>query len=329
MSNTVGLLLISAFLAVEVLLAIILHKVRGHEKGQLAILLTMVLLPALLLTAVNTWKWPPEISPNVDLPYSWFHLIFVALALLFAAGAIRLANTHIQKDLPTTKLSRTDWTVFLFGVYLLGIETYKQIFFARIFTDYQWYLFPFQFCSVPIYVCLIAPWLKNKKRKEACYSFIAIFGMIAGLAVMAMPTTVFVSEMSICIHTMIWHGGMIVIGTYLLARYRIGTAISQWIQASGVLSIFILVAIVFNMALHLFAPTLILNPFFLSPWQASPFPVLSTILTKGQGSYGVFWGWIIYLLAYVVVFYVGGLLVYLTAGIFTHKTHSALSKQPA
>ncbi len=330
MSNFVGLTLVAAFLFAELILAVLLTKGRMPNKARLPVLFAMVLLPAVLLTFLDHWDWPSTINALVDLPYSWFHFIFVALAILFAIGAVRLANEHIHKDTETTKrLSKTDWTVFLFGIFLLGIETYKQIFFGTLFTGYQWYLFPFQFCSVPMYVCLVAPWLKNKKRKDAAYAFIAIFGMIAGLAVMAIPTTVYVQRISICIHTMIWHGGMIVIGTYLLARCRIGTSIQQWLQASGVLSMFILIAIVMSMALHLFAPSIGLNPFFLSPWHASPFPVLSTLLAKGQSSYGIFWGWIIYLLAYVVVFFVGGLLVYLTTGIFTHKSQTAFSKQPA
>ncbi len=329
MSNFVGLSIISAFLFLEMLLAILLWKGRLPEKGRLPVLFLMVLLPAILLTVLDRWEWPSTINATVDLPYSWFHLMFVALALLFAVGATRLANEHTQKDFSTKRLSKTDWTVFLFGIFLLGIETYKQIFFGTLFSGYQWYLFPFQFCSVPIYVCLVAPWLKNKKQKDGAYAFIAIFGMIAGLAVMAIPTTVYVQRISICIHTMIWHGGMTVIGTYLLARCRIGTAISQWFQASKVLSLFIVIAIVLSMALHLFAPSIGLNPFFLSPWHASPFPVLSTLLANGQSSWGIFWGWLVYLIAYVVVFYVGGLLVYLVAGIFTHKPHAVFSKQPA
>jgi len=329
MSNIVGLSLVLAFLVFEAVLATIVQKVKLKEKGRIGLILAMVLLPALLLTALDTWYWPSTINPNVDLPYSWFHFIFIALVLLFAFGTVRVAAQHTQKENPNERLSKTDWTVFLFGILLVGIEIYKQIFFGTLFEGYQWYLFPFQFCSVPMYVCLIAPWLKNKKQKEACYSFIAIFGLIAGLAVMAMPSSVFTDRISICIHTMIWHGGMIVMGTYLVAKLRIGTSFIQWRQATSILSIFIVIAVVMNMAIHLFAPQIGLNPFFLSPWIASPFPVLSTLLVNGQSSWGIFWGWFVYLIAYILVFFVGGMLVYLVAGIFTHKPHRALSKQPA
>ena len=329
MSNIVGLSLIAAFLVLEAVLFVILHKVKLKEKGQRGIVLAMALLPMFLLTAVDSWDWPATINPNVDLPFSWFHFIFIALVLLFAFGATRVATLHIQKDTCEGRLSKTDWTVFVFGVLLTGIEIYKQIFYGTLFTGYQWYLFPFQFCSVPLYVCLIAPWIKNQKRKEACYSFIGIFGLIAGLAVMAYPTTVFTNQISICIHTMVWHGTMIVVGVYLVARYRIGTSLVQWKQASAILSMFILIAIVMNMAIHLFAPQIGLNPFFLSPWISSPFPVLSTILAKGQSSWGVFWGWLVYLISYILAFFLGGMLVYLVAGIFTHKPNPAFSKQPA
>ncbi len=329
MSNLIGLSLIAAFLVLEAVLAGVLQKVKLKEKGLRGVILAMAVLPMFLLTAIDAWRWPVTVNPNVDLPFSWFHFIFIALVILFCFLVIRLAGVHIQKDDSKSRLSKTDWTVFMFGVLLTGIEIYKQIFYATLFTNYSWYLFPFQFCSVPLYVCLIAPWIKNQKRKEACYSFIGIFGLIAGLAVMAYPTTVFTNQISICIHTMVWHGSMIVVGTYLVARYRIGTSLLQWRQAASILSMFILIAIVMNMAIHLFAPQIGLNPFFLSPWISSPFPVLSTILAKGQSSWGVFWGWLVYLICYILAFFLGGMLVYLVAGIFTHKPNPALAKQPA
>jgi hypothetical protein len=329
MSNIVGLSIVGAFLLLEMGLAFAIRKMKLTGNLLLAVFVIMVLLPAGLLIAINTWEWPSTIHALVDLPYSWFHFMFVALTLLFAYGAIKLGMIHNHLSDKVAGMKAADRTVFLFGLFLLGIEAYKQIFYGNLFTSYAWYLFPFQFCSVPMYVCLIAPWFGNGKAKEASYSFIAIFGLIAGLAVMALPNTVFVQRMSICIHTMIWHGGMTVIGTYLVANRAIGSSFKQWRQASGVLSIFIAIAIVLDLLLHKFLPDVSVNIFFLSPWSPSPFPVLSTVLANGQTHLGLFWGWIIYLICYLAVFFLGGMMVYFVAGIFTVKHRKVYLHQPA
>ena len=104
---------------------------------------------------------------------------------------------------------------------ILGIilEIYKQLNFSFNSTSgewsYQWYAFPFQFCSTPMYVGLIAGCCKEGGFQKFLYSYLATFALFAGLSVMFYPGDVFTRTIGINIQTMVCHGGMVVMGIYL------------------------------------------------------------------------------------------------------------------
>ncbi|MCX5775447.1 MAG: YwaF family protein [Firmicutes bacterium] len=328
MSNTTGLLYIASFIILEIGLFFLQRVMKSQTNRKKAVVFIMVSLPAVLLTVINTWYWPASFPPSA-MPYSWFHFLFIGLTFIVGFAAIRLGRLYRPNGESHGHLTKADQVVFRFGVFLFCIELYKQIFLGKLFGAYQWYVFPFQFCSVPIYVCLIAPWLKQSRFKEACYSFLGIYAFIAGVGVMALPNSVFISQISICIHTMLWHTGMICIGIFLLTNRRIGTEIRQWLDASLILSGFIVISIGINFIVHYAFPDQWLNAFFLNPWLASPFPVLGPILVAGQAAYGLVWGWLMYLVAYIIAFFLGGFIVYLGSGFFfrTRRVRTTIPAQ--
>lgn len=315
MTNSLGLTLLVAFIILEISLRLIRGSLHSRPKASNILLWAMVISPAIFLTVIDKWDWPSTLNASQQLPYSWFHLFFIGAAIIASVLAIRLGSRHHSLPSEQEAATATDKTIFKFGIFLLGIETYKQIFFGTVFTSYQWYLFPFQFCSVPLYVCLIAPWIKNKKLKEACYSFLAIYAFIAGAGVMAIPSGVFTQKIAICIHTMAWHGCMIVLAVYLLANRQIGTRFSQLRGGTSVLFFFIGLAIVFNLVVHYGFPSIYCNAFFISPWGVSSFPVLSTIFENAKLAFGLFWGWLIYFITYLIAFTIAGFIVFGASGL--------------
>ena len=102
------------------------------------------------------------------------------------------------------------------------LEIYKQINFSfhvdgiQILFDYQWYAFPFQFCSTPMYIGLLAAVVRSKSLHMRLCSYLATYALFAGICVMAYPSTVFIDTVGINIQTMIWHGSMITVGIVLL-----------------------------------------------------------------------------------------------------------------
>jgi hypothetical protein len=116
------------------------------------------------------------------------------------------------------------------AIIVLALEIYKQIVYSFSVTetgivfDYLWYIFPWQFCSTPLYVGLLAGFSKGKLHKY--YSaYLATYALFAGLAVMLYPGDVFTHWSGICVQTMVCHGSMVVIAIFL---YYTGHVKAEW-----------------------------------------------------------------------------------------------------
>lgn len=144
--------------------------------------------------------------------FGWFHI-----ASLFMTVLVTVALCYHRKDDPP---HRVRLVVFRTAVLVTLLEIYKQINYSFSYTDgisfdYQWYAFPFQFCSTPMYVGLLAGVLGKGKLQDALYAYLATFSVFAGTCVMIYPGDVFVDTMGINFQTVICHGSMICIGVYL------------------------------------------------------------------------------------------------------------------
>ena len=147
-------------------------------------------------------------------------------------------------------------------------------------SDYQWYAFPFQFCSVPMYVYLLIPFTKGKIR-EALLAFSASYSLFAGTAVMLYPGDVFIDILGVSIQTMIHHGLMAVIGVYLLISKIVNVSIKTLLKATIVFSIVVIIALCLNYTFVKFIPEgETFNMFFISPYFDCTLPVLSIIYPK-------------------------------------------------
>ena len=149
--------------------------------------------------------------------YSPFHLVSIALVILVTFLLCRFARN--VKDKTFRRI------VFLFWIVLILFETYKQVIFSFHYNDgnpswdYQWYAFPFQLCSSPIY---ILPFIFLSKEgsviRRATVAFSATYVLFAGVAVMLYPNDVFVRTIGINVQTMVWHGSQVILGIWFLAR---------------------------------------------------------------------------------------------------------------
>jgi len=153
-----------------------------------------------------------DVSMEVPQPYGWFHLLWcaltagatVALCLLYKKGLVRNVRT----------------VVLTTAIIVAVLEVYKQINYTFSYEDgitahYQWYAFPWQFCSMPMYVGLLAGVTKGRLHRALC-AFLASYAVFAGVCVMLIPTSVFIDTVGINIQTMICHGSMITVGVFLM-----------------------------------------------------------------------------------------------------------------
>ncbi len=235
-------------------------------------------------------------------PYGAFHICFVLITILSCFLLCRFFKTPTDK-----KLRRI---LLVYAIICIAFEIYKQISFTFDVTDageitasYQWYAFPFQFCSIPMYVALLAALIPSKKFLHGAISFLATFGVIAGVLVMAAPTTVFIETIGINIQTMVHHGGQVTLGLYLLIRGGACKTLRAELGGIGFFLGAVSTALLLDCTVIHFLPEgTTFDMFFLSPYFDTTLPVYVGI--EPHVSFPVF------VLLYVFPFITVSLLMY-------------------
>ena len=142
------------------------------------------------------------------------HLVLLAAAICFAVlGAVwakRLDDAGRVKLLAAC------------GWILAVMEIYKQLFLFYVVNNgvYDWWYFPFQLCSVPMYLCILLPVLarpvrggvkavdtgSRQKIYSACLTFMVGFTFVSSLAALIYPQDFLRSYVTLTLHGFIWHG---------------------------------------------------------------------------------------------------------------------------
>lgn len=217
-------------------------------------------------------------SMTVPKPWGWFHILWLVISI---AAAFILFIT--QKTDDDARIRRVVVTVAAISIVL---EIYKQICFnfdlvdgASVYHGYEWYAFPFQFCSLPMYVGLLCAFFKNKKILDMLYAFLATYSIFAGVCVMVYPVQVFVGTLGINVQTMFCHGSMITVGIYLLATKAVRTEHKTILRAMPVFLIGMVMAIIMNELAYRggVLEKNAFNMFYISPHCPSTLPVYSAI----------------------------------------------------
>ena len=225
---------------------------------------------ATLLSILNTKMATP-------VPYGPFHFFFI-LTSIFAGFMISKYCTKKDESFIRRFL-------LIESLLIIVLEIYKQVNFSfhlegsQIVFDYQWYAFPFQFCSTPMYIGLLAAIVRKEPVHKCLCSYLASYSLFAGICVMAYPVSVFIDTVGINIQTMVWHGSMITMGIVLLRTGYIEVSPKTIIQAFPIFLTLVLSAVVMNEAAYqtglLESETF--NMFFISPYCAPELPVYSLI----------------------------------------------------
>ena len=224
---------------------------------------------AKILTMLGTEMEPPT-------PYGPFHIFFCLLAVV--CGVILC-----RKLSPTERNVRR--LLLITSVACLLLEVYKQIVFTftvedgKIVAEYIWHAFPWQFCSTPMYVGLLAALVKNRRLHHILCAYLGSFALFAGVAVMAYPATVFTETIGVNLQTMFWHGSMVTIGIYLLHSGYVPSAPGTLRRAFPVFAAAAGIACVLNEVVYHFdlADGDLFNMFYFSPHYDSLLPLYTDL----------------------------------------------------
>lgn len=258
---------------------------------------------------------PMETPPS----YGWFHILFLVLSI--ATGVLLcFVLKDGQKYAPRV--------VFITAVIVILLEVYKMINFGfeyenGISYSFPWGSFPFQFCSTPMYVGLLAGLIRKGPVHHALCAYLATFAVFAGLCVMVYPNDVFIETIGINIQTMICHGSMLTVGIYLFGSGYVRTEHKTILKALPVFCSAVLIAVGLNEWAHRsgLGEEHFFNMFYFSPHEDPHLPVYSDV----QNALGVAnpLSFVVYVAAFTLAAY---LILLIAMGIRTLIQRTAKQK---
>lgn len=210
---------------------------------------------------------------------SAFHLAFVGAVLVLTVLLSWAFRNCTDRALRT--LTGFFWVV------IVALEIYKQLVFCLSLSDgvfswdYAWYIFPFQFCSSPLYIFPIIAFSGNDKLRERCIAYMMTFSLFAGLAVFCYPNDVFIETTGINYQTMIHHGSQILLGVLYGVRYRSRLNAKFFFGGVRTFVTMVFIAMVLNVGVYQafthFGIDETFNMFYISPYFECTLPVLNTV----------------------------------------------------
>ncbi len=160
------------------------------------------------------------LSVRVDAPkpYSQYHLTWI---IAVAAIALVLALLFSRVSDKTARIIiASAWAVMLIMELLKQFVNCIHISGEEITWRYNFGVFPYHFCSTPLYVLPMAAFMKDGYRRNTAIVFLATFAVIGGLAVYIAPDSVLLGHRFVDFQSMLHHGIQIFIGLYIASKYR-------------------------------------------------------------------------------------------------------------
>ncbi|MGL5437874.1 MAG: hypothetical protein ACRDBO_21275 [Lachnospiraceae bacterium] len=166
-----------------------------------------------------------------------------------------------------------------FGIFLAVCELYKQIFMYYIINHghYDWWFFPFQLCSTPMYLCLLLPFLPTGPFKTRIYTFMQNFCILGGIAALIIPEGFSNIHWSLTLHGYMWHIALIIISLLILIAGRADISWKGYFRSLPLFCIFCTVATLINVAAPGHGQA---NMFYISPFTETTQPIFRQLAAK-------------------------------------------------
>ena len=216
--------------------------------------------------------WTFSVTP---LPYGAAHLAILAAVAALCAGLWFL----IRKAQERTLLRMLFWM----GVCMLAAEVWKQWFVMQYVyrgTPSMWF-FPWQLCSMAMYVSAVVPFLKGKTQ-EGALVFLCTFSVIAAAFALLFPEDMMRDQILLFVHSFVYHAVMLLEGLIALRILRRRRKAS-FVPALVLYLCMAAIAEIINVVSHCLIVRDIhydANMFYITPFYPSTQPVFSLIAER-------------------------------------------------
>lgn len=269
-------------------------------------------MEAWMIDLLGSTAWPMT-APQ---PGSAFHILFTLTGIL-----IVIILAFYFRNRKGTSFYRV---IFFCGVILACSEMYKQLFLYYIVNQghYDWWYFPFQLCSLPMYLCLLIPFFHENAFGQVLVTFVKDFGLLGGVMALLEPSGLFHPYWTLTLHGLLWHLMLIFLSLFLTfadggvetGRPMTGDAcLLSYLQMLPLFGVFCLAATAINTWTRGAA-----DMFYISPY----YPVTQIVFDKISLRYGIGPGIMIYLLSVCL----GGFLCHVALQWIVQRLHRRIYK---
>ncbi|MBS6644178.1 MAG: YwaF family protein [Clostridiaceae bacterium] len=243
-----------------------------------------------MVQLLDKTAWPM----NTPALFSPFHLAAACSGILLALLAAK-------------KLKHCTEAVFYrilagCGIVLGASELYKQCFLYYVVNEgrYDWWYFPFQLCSIPMYFCLLLPFIRSQKLKKIVLTFMQDFNLLGGAMALAYPEGFLHPYWVLTLHGFIWHSMLVFLGLFIGFSGRADNSTRGYLKTIPLFGICCLAASVINICTPVKGEA---DMFYISPY----YPSSQIVFHEIAQNFGIMAGNITYLSAICL----GGYLVHL------------------
>ena len=137
--------------------------------------------------------------PAVPAMFGTVHIIILVAAFLFSVRTFFRLRGMTEKDLMRF--------LFVAGVLMIAAEVWKQWFVHKyVYPDIRsaWF-FPWQLCSMAMYLSFFAIYLKGKMQRAALV-FLATYSLFADIIAIALPYDMLRPQIVLVVHSFAYHG---------------------------------------------------------------------------------------------------------------------------
>jgi uncharacterized membrane protein YwaF len=234
--------------------------------------------------------------------FGTFHICAVIASVLAAVIAAKRAAGFVVD--PGRRTSRDMCLVKVLqitGFVLAGLEIFKQLYlhFTSGSGAYDWWYFPFQLCSVPMYLCILLPNVRPKLR-STFLTFMGGYTFVSAAAALIYPEDILSASPVMVAHGFIWHAILLYISLLIFMTGAVDASAVGLARATSLFAALAIIAVIINVlaepvmqagvATHSYAAM-----FYLNPYHISPQPLVSSI----QKTAGIPAGLLLYCLATV------------------------------
>lgn len=225
--------------------------------------------------------------------FGGFHIILTIVSVLAAVMAAWFAARFVPGSAssggvvagvdPKNSKRRLDMILLLTGMLLAMLETFKQIYlyFSSGSSAYDWWYFPFQLCSVPMYLCALVPFVRPRLR-SSFLTFMGGYTFVSAVAALVYPEDILSAAPVMIAHGFFWHSILLFISLLIFMTGTADASAAGLARAAFLFAVLSVVAVIINIAVepvmqtgraaHSYAAM-----FYLNPYHLSPQPIISDI----------------------------------------------------